>query len=62
MGVSPSRRARHKLANLRQQTSLAVYNREFTSTILDIDHIYEAEKLDRYIQGLQEYYSERIMD
>lgn len=51
--VSSSKIARDKLAVLKQDRSVNLYNSQFTELVLEIDNIAESEKLDRYIRGLK---------
>lgn len=51
--VNSSKIARDRLAVLKQDKSVSLYNSRFTELVLEIDDIAESEKLDRYIRGLK---------
>jgi hypothetical protein len=51
--VNASKIARDSLAALKQLTSVAKYNFEFTALCLEIPDISDADKLDRYVRGLK---------
>src|SRR3954452_17514316 len=58
--INANKIARDKLACLRQTGSVRAYNQIFMSTILEIPHIDEYEKFDRYVRGLKDRIRQEI--
>jgi hypothetical protein len=51
--VNQEKRARDRLASLRQTTSAQRYIQEFTSLCLEISDLHSTEQLDRFVRGLK---------